>query len=111
MKRKFAIEIIFILTALLFTGCSNGEGKAGKLKEGDNLQQSSNTSKSVSNTTIKKDAKTITDSDLINSAGEDSSVQLDSLDDQLEQLSPDEIDSLLSDNSDLNNIPSNFSVN
>lgn len=99
MKRKFAVAVVCIITitTLLFTGCSNDRKTAESSKGGIN-------------STINKDAKNITDSDLINSAEEDSSTQLESLDTQSQQLSSDEIDSLLDDNNDLNNIPSNFSA-
>ena len=112
LKRKFTLAIVSILTiaALLFTGCSNVERRADKLKRGNITKQNSNTSSAGNNTTLKKDARNITDNDLINSAMEDSSVQLDSLDDFTGQMNSDELDLLLNDNSDLNNIPSNFSV-
>lgn len=118
MKRKFSVGIvcIFTITTLLFAGCSNRGTRANNLKEVSSTHQTSNvstkynTSTMGGNTTINKDAKDITDSDLINSEAEDTSIQLDSLDTQAYQLSTDEIDSLLNDNSDLQNIPSNFSV-
>lgn len=107
MKRKFMVGIISILTvtALLFSGCANG---ARRIR--NNKQQTTAASTAGSTSAVKKDAKSITDSDLINSAAEDEDVQLDSMDDQSQQLSSDEIDTLLNDNSDLNNIPSGFSV-
>lgn len=107
MKRKFMVGVISIMTAaaLLLTGCANG----GRRIKG-NKQQAAVTSSAGSTSAVKKDAKNITDSDLINSAAEDEDVQLDSVDDQSQQLNSDEIDTLLNDNSDLNNIPSSFSV-
>ena len=112
LKKHFTLGIICLVTivALLLTGCSNARSKAEGLKRGNITKQNSNNYSAGNNSTIKKDAKNITDIDLINSSVEDSSVQLDSLDDFTLQLSSDEIDSLLSDNSDLNNIPSNFSA-
>ena len=99
------VSSIMTAAALLLTGCSNG-GRRIK----NNKQQAAVTSSAGSTSAVKKDAKNITDSDLINSAAEDEDVQLDSVDDQSQQLNSDEIDTLLNDNSDLNNIPSSFSV-
>lgn len=121
LKRKFSVGMICILTitTLLFVGCSNGSKGANNSKGVNNTQQTSTTVAPGSNSTIadlgsnsttNKDAKNITDIDLMNSAKEDSSVQLDSVDTEAQQLSSEEIDSLLNDNSGLNNIPTNFSA-
>ncbi|KOA18727.1 hypothetical protein CLHOM_30110 [Clostridium homopropionicum DSM 5847] len=129
MKRKFVIRLIGFLTiiTLLFTGCSKGGNNFGD-NTGSNAQKSTNTlvtentsvkddnssdesSLSTNNiSTVNKNARNITDSDLLNSDKSDSTSQLDSLYIQSEQLTQDEIDSLLNDNSDLNSIPSHFSV-
>lgn len=97
IKKTFSLGLICILTitTLIFSGCSTENRKADNLKE-------------VSNTTLNKDAKTITDNDLINSDKEDSNIQLDSIDTQSQQLSTDEIDLLLNDNNDLDNISSDL---
>ena len=112
LKRKFSVGMICILTitTLLFVGCSNGSKGANNSKGVNNTQQTSTTVAPGSNSTTNKDAKNITDIDLMNSAKEDSSVQLDSVDTEAQQLSSEEIDSLLNDNSGLNNIPTNFSA-
>lgn len=121
LKRKFSVGMICILTitTLLFAGCSNGSKGANNSKGVNNTQQTSTTVAPSSNSTIadtgsnsttNKDAKNITDVDLMNSAKEDSSVQLDSVDTESQQLSSEEIDSLLNDNSGLNNIPTNFNT-
>ena len=74
----------------------------------NNKEQTSATSTSSGDSTINKDEKNITDSDLINSVKEDSSVQLDSIDSS-QMLSDEEMDLQLSNN-ELNNIPSSFNV-
>lgn len=109
MKKKNILSAasIFIIGALLLSGCAGSGNTADKV----NSVKSANNSGSVnSSASVKKDAKSITDSDLLNSSGQDSSVQLDSVDDQQQSLSSDELDSLLNDNSDLNNISSSFNV-
>lgn len=90
MKKSFALRLLgmLIISALIFAGCSVG---------GKNTKQKSNTLTS-GNTFTTKDAKSITDDDLINSAAEDTPTQLDSVENQTKQLSSDEIDLLLNDN-------------
>lgn len=112
MKRKFILELagILTLTTLLFAGCSSGGNTANKLMEGDKTNQTSNASAVKSTSAINKDPKKITDSDLLNSDSKDSTVQLDPVDGESQQLSSDEIDTLLNENNDLNDIPSNFNV-
>jgi len=89
IKKIFPLKIICILTitTFLFVGCSNGNKQAKNLKE-------------VSKATMSKNAKSITDNDLLDSQKQDSSTQLDSIDDQIYQLSTDEIDYLLNDTRD-----------
>lgn len=111
MKRKFALGIVSTLTiiALLLTGCASKQKVSSALKAENTTYQSSNTS--ANNTlTTNKDIKSITDEDLLKSAGQDSSTQLDSVDSQSEQLNSDEINALLNENTDLKNISSSFSV-
>jgi purine-nucleoside phosphorylase len=111
LKRRFSVGLICILTitTLLFAGCSKDSKGESKLKGVSNKEQTSTTSTSNSNSTTNKDEKSITDSDLINSAKEDSSVQLDSVDTESQMLSDEEMDLQLSNN-ELNNIPSSFNV-
>ena len=99
MKNIFSLGIIctLMVTTLLFSGCSNGANK-------------SNNPKGASDTTISNDVKSITDIDLINSDKEDPTVQLDSIDTQSQELSTEEIDLLLNDNSDFDNISSDLSA-
>lgn len=110
LKRRFSVGLICILTitTLLFAGCSNGSKRASKVKGVSNKEQTSTTSTTGSNSTINKDEKSITDSDLINSAKEDSSVQLDLIDSS-QMLSDEEMDLQLSNN-ELLSIPSSFNV-
>lgn len=105
MKRKFLLGIIGTLTAsaLLFSGCS----KVSSSLEGANIQKSSAVSDTSSSYKIPKN---ITDKELMKEADGDSSVQLDSVDNQSQQLTTDEINSLLNDNNDLNNVPSTINV-
>ncbi|MDP4089874.1 MAG: hypothetical protein Q8930_11465 [Bacillota bacterium] len=105
MKSKFVLVLagIFTITALLLTGCTNGSQRVGS------RGQQSSVSTAPGSSAINKDAKNITDSDLISSAKQDEDVQLDSPEDQSQQLSSDDIDSLLNDNG-LDSIPSNFSA-
>jgi hypothetical protein len=84
--------MLLIITSLLFAGCSNGTKTSTDGKAGTN-----NATSTTGASTISKDAKTINDSDLMNSATSDSTVQLDSVDDPTQQLSSDEIDALLND--------------
>lgn len=93
MRKKFilAIAVLLSVTMLLSSGCSDIVKTASTAKGG-------NISSSVS------------DNDLINSDRQDSSPQLDSIDDQVQDLSQDELNSLLNDNSDLNNIPSSIDL-
>jgi purine-nucleoside phosphorylase len=104
LKKRFLLGLIsiFTISTLLFAGCSNSGKDARNLNTGNNTQQALNTSTNGNNSTIKKDSKNIADSDLINSASEDSPALLTSVDAQSENLSSDEIDSLLDDNSNLN---------
>lgn len=112
MKRKFILGIVSALTliALLLTGCANNQKVSSDLKAKNNIYQSSNAPNANTTSSINKDAKSITDDDLLKSAGEDSSTQLDSVDSQSVQLSSDEINALLNENTDLKNISSSFSV-
>lgn len=107
LKNKFVLNAtcILIITSLLFAGCSNGTKTSTDGKAGTN-----NTTSTTGDSTINKDAKNINDSDLINSATSDSTVQLDSVDNPTQQLSSDEIDALLNDNSGLYNVPTNFTA-
>lgn len=111
LKKKFILGIVSILTlfALLLTGCANRQKVSSALKAENTKYQSSNTS---ANNTVStnKDSKSITDDDLLKSTGDDSSTQLDSVDSQSVQLSSDEINALLNENTDLKNISSSFSV-
>jgi len=94
LKKGFVLRLlaILIISTLVFTGCSVG---------GKNTNEKSNTLNS-SNTSTMKDGKSITDNDLMNSANEDAPTQLDSVGDQTNQLSSDEIDLLLNDNININ---------
>lgn len=89
MKKRFPLRLlsIMIISVLIFSGCSVG---------GKNTKQTSNTLTS-SRTFTTKDAKNITDNDLINFSKEDTPTQLDSAGEQTNQLSSDEIDLLLDD--------------
>jgi hypothetical protein len=112
LKRKFSVGMICILaiTTLLFVGCSNDSKGSSNLKGVSNAQKTSTNVAPGSNSIIDKEAKNTRDRDLITSAGEDSPIQLDSLETEAQGLSSEEIDSLLNDNSELNNIPTNFNV-
>lgn len=109
MKKTFTLGLATILTitTLLFSGCSNSVSNTKDSSRSNNSSLTSNNS-----AIIKKDVKKINDNDLMNSGNEDSSAQLDSIDDSSQQLSAEDIDSLLDDNNDLNinDLPSNFSV-
>ena len=96
---------VLIITSLLIAGCSNGTKISTNGQAGTN-----NTASTTGASTINKDAKTISDSDLMNSATSDSTAVLDSVDDPGQQLSSDEIDALLNDNSAINDIPTNFTA-
>ncbi len=89
LKKRFALKLVgaMIISVLIFAGLS----VSGKSTE----QKSSNVT-SV-NTITTKDVKSITDDDLINSAAEDTPTQLDSVEDQTKQLSPNETNLLLND--------------
>jgi hypothetical protein len=102
MKKKLslAVAVVLIVSTLVFAGCSFGRNGAK-----NRLQQRNNTS------AVNIDKSTITDEDLVNLPQEDSSIQLDSPDDEQLQLTPEEIDALLDDGGDLNQIPSTFSLN
>lgn len=112
MKRKFILGIVstLTLTALLFTGCANKQKVSSALKSENTTYQSSNTSNANTTSSINKDAKSISDNDLLKSASEDSATQLDSFDSQSQELNSDEINSLLNEGNDLKNISSSFSV-
>lgn len=94
MKKSFPLRLlgIMIISVLVFGGCSVG---------GKNTKQTSSTLTSGSTFTA-KDAKNITDNDLINSSKEDTPTQLDSAGEQTNQLSSDEIDLLLDDDININ---------
>lgn len=111
MKKGLTAVLICILTisTLLFSGCAKGGSKLLGLKVGNTSRQISNTSSTNTNT-VSKDVKSITDNELIKSAEEDSPVQLDSMDSQSQELTSDDIDTLLDDNSVTSSIPSDFSV-
>lgn len=101
MKKKFIFTLAAALavTALLAAGCSNNRSIANNSKEVNTPSVTS------------KNTKNVNDSEIINSSGQDSSAQLDSIDDdQLQELNSDELDTLLNDNNDLSSIPSSFSV-
>jgi len=106
LKKSIAVKIICLFTigALLFAGCSSSG------KSINNPSQDSTVQATVNTSTIKSNVKDITDSDLLKSADEDSTTQLDSADDNSKELTSDEIDTLLNDNSDIDNIPSNYKV-
>lgn len=117
MKRKFILSILSIMTVttLLCIGCANKQKVSSSLKEKNATYQSSNIttdSTSATNTIFptNKDPKNVTDNDFLKSADEDTAVQLDSVDSPLQELSSDEINTLLNDNTEFKNIPSNFSV-
>ena len=112
LKRKFAVELVclFTIVALLFTGCSKMGKNANNLRSENNSTQTSNPTTDGSTSTTKTNAKTITDSDLLKTVSEDSTVELDSVYDNSQELSKDEIDTLLNDNNDLDNLPSNYNV-
>ena len=113
LKRKFTVGIaciMSIVTTLLLAGCSNGSQGTSNLKGISNTQKTSTTSSTGSKPTINQESNTITDSELIDSINEDSSVQIDSIDTGGQLLSDEEMDLQLNNNSNLNNIPSNFNV-
>lgn len=89
LKKRFALKLVgvVIISALIFAGLSVS-GKA--------TEQRPSTVTSVNPITT-KDAKSITDNDLINFASEDALTQLDSVGDQTKQLSTDETNLLLND--------------
>lgn len=111
MKKKFILQLLglLIVTTLLFTGCSNS-GKSANNFNKNNTPQTATSVADSGSPKAENNEKNITDSDLLKTADEDSTTQLDSIDDNSKQLSSDEIDSLLNDNSDINNIPTNYSV-
>lgn len=112
MKKNFSLKLTSILAiiVLLFAGCSNRTKAENNLRGVNSKLQTSVISKNSNTSVLNKDSKNITDEDLLNSANEDSTSQLDSLDAQDQNLTTDEINILLNDNNDLKNMPSNFSV-
>lgn len=112
MKRKFVIGAISVLTiaALMFTGCGRLRNKIKEVRANNTTQQSSKANKEDSAATAGKDAKNISDSDLMKSEAEDEGVQLDSAEDVSQQLSSEELDTLLNDKDELSDIPTSFNV-
>lgn len=112
MKRKLMLRVVstLALMAMLLTGCASKQKVSSDLKAKNNIYQSSNASNANTVSSINKDAKSISDNDLLKSANEDSTTQLDSVDGQSQELNSDEINSLLNENTDLKNISSSFSV-
>lgn len=121
MTRKFVVGLMAILaiTTLLFTGCSNGGNSEGNktsanIKANTQETASNSAAEKDSNTNnssiIKKNLKNITDTDLMSSVKEDNSAVLDSADGVEQQLSDDEIDTLLNDYSGVQNISTNFTA-
>ncbi|MDP4144912.1 MAG: hypothetical protein Q8936_10605 [Bacillota bacterium] len=105
MKKSFVLGLMIMMTisALLFSGCSMGGRLANRVQKRTVSEQNNNNS-AQGNTVVRKNLKDVTDEDLLNASSDDSSTQLDSIDNQADQLNSDDLDTLLNDSSDIDNL-------
>lgn len=107
LHRRLGIIVVVFAAMLIFTGCSSSGDTASKNKT---ITNHSSPISGQDTSFLKNKGKSVTDSELLNADKEDSTVNMDSLDIQVPQLSADDINTLLNDNNDVNNIPANMNV-
>lgn len=109
LKKRFVIGLsgVFISLMLITTGCSSSKDKIKNLSN-----QSSSSLKCKNSSLLKENEKLTNDSELLNVEQNDSTDNMDSLEIQIpqQQLSSEEIDTLLKDDSGLTGIPDKINL-